>query len=317
MQIKRALEEHGQHLGSAARLLGTSRHHLRQPVAVVVVQLLNAFIQAGERLAVGGQGQRVFIQRLEFINGVKKLLQRVALRLLVVNAHIGRDARQHHVAANEQFVGLAVQRDVFRRVPKTADTAPLPRANGERVAVLHAPVLAGNRGHQLGKVIGPALDLLHRGGVVQPMLGKKGGGRVAPKTGRAVGANARHAVVGGADPEPCVPALAQPVGQANVVGVHVRYHHAQNGQAFERIGKHLLPLLLGRVGADTAVHHRPARHAVDLVAQQPQVDVVEHKGQAHAYPFDAWGHRKRAAGRRHVLTQGVVQPFFKFVQGNS
>jgi hypothetical protein len=70
------------------------------------------------------------------------------------------------------------------------------------------------------------------------------------------------------------------VRQADVVGVHVRDDDAQDRQAFELGGEHLLPLRLGLVAADAAVDHRPAGAAVQLVAQQPQVDVVQREGQA-------------------------------------
>ena len=59
MQVERAFEHHGQDVGGAAGLGLAGFEHLGQAVGVVVFQLLDAFVQAGERLAVGRQHQRV------------------------------------------------------------------------------------------------------------------------------------------------------------------------------------------------------------------------------------------------------------------
>jgi hypothetical protein len=48
---------------------------------------------------------------------------------------------------------------------------------------------------------------------------------------------ARRVIVGGADPQRGLPALAQPVGQADVVGVHVGDQHAHDRQALQLVGK--------------------------------------------------------------------------------
>jgi hypothetical protein len=57
--------------------------------------------------------------------------------------------------------------------------------------------------------------------------------------------------------------------EPNVVRVHMRDQHAQDGQAFELRGKDGFPLRLGFVPADAAVHHGPAGAAIQFVAQQP------------------------------------------------
>ncbi len=87
--------------------------------------------------------------------------------------------------------------------------------------------------------------------------------------------------------------------------MHVGHDDAQNRQAFKLAGKNLLPLGFCFVPADAAVHHGPAVLPVDLVPQQPQVDVVQRKRQAHAYPSDAGCHLQRAAGGRQNVAQGV------------
>lgn len=144
VQVQRAFEEHGQHVGGAAGRGGAGLQHLGQALAVVVVELFNAGVQAGEGFAMGGQRQGVRVQRLELVNGVEKQLEGIGLGLLVIDAHIGGNAGQHHVAAHQHLQFVAVQRDVLRRMAKAADAAPCPPANGERVAVLQASELGGH-----------------------------------------------------------------------------------------------------------------------------------------------------------------------------
>ena len=141
----------------------------------------------------------------------------------------------------------------------------------------------------------------------------------AAQAGAGLDAHARHVVVGGADPQRRVPALAQPMRQPDVVGVHVRDQHAQDGQAVQLVGKHFFPLLARFGLVNAAVHHRPARdgaaRAVQLIAQQPQIDVVERKGQTHAQPFHTGGHLHGASGCGQGVAQGVVQLLFEGVHG--
>ena len=281
VQVQRALEQHRQHLGRAAGPDRAGLHHLGQALAVVVVQLFNALVQAGEGFAVGGQGERLRIERAELVDRVQELLERVRLGLLVVHADIGGNARQHHVAADQHLEFVAIQRDVLRRMAVAADAGPRAPAYGQDVTIHHAPVGARHRGYQGREVAAAALDLFNGVRIIQAVLRKERRRRVAAKTGGTLGADTRHRVVGGADPQPHIPALAKPVRQPDVVRVHVGHDHAQDRQAFELIGKNVFPLRLGRVNADAAIHHAPALHlavgAVYFIAQQPQVDVVQRK----------------------------------------
>ncbi len=99
VQVELALEQDRQALGRAVRLAGAGLQQLGQAVAVVFLQLLDAPVDAGEGLAVRRQAQRVGRQRLEALDAVEEEAQRIRLRLARVHAHVGRDARQHHVAA--------------------------------------------------------------------------------------------------------------------------------------------------------------------------------------------------------------------------
>ena len=95
--------------------------------------------------------------------------------------------------------------------------------------------------------------------------------------------------------------------QAHVIGVHVRDHHAQNGQAFHGARHHLAPgFLRARIG-HAAVHHGPAvSHACGrffCIRQQPQIDVVQRKRQGHANP----PHPRRDFQSVSQLWQGGAQ----------
>ena len=89
---------------------------------------------------------------------------------------------------------------------------------------------------------------------------------------------------------------------------------AQYRQTLQHVGLNLLPgLARGRV-VDAAVHHGPAIALEGrvlrvglLVTQQPQVDVVQRKRQAHAQPEHAWRHLGGLAGGRQMITQRVIQ----------
>ena len=183
----------------------------------------------------------------------------------------------------------------------------------------------GHVRHQAGIVAGAAADFLQRVGIHQAVRCKKPGGCLTAKAGGAVGRHARGVEIGRADPQVApmrgrAPALAQPVGQANMIRVHVRHDDPQNRQAFQLGRKNRLPLRFGFGPADAAIHRTPALdfftrrvRAIHLVAQQPEVDVVQRKRQAHAQPFDARGDLKRAAAGRKRLTQGVMELLFKVI----
>ena len=128
---------------------------------------------------------------------------------------------------------------------------------------------------------------------------------------------AQRLVVGAADPQAAVvlgraPALAQPVRQPDVVGMHVGDQHAQHRQALQLLLEHLLPQRARFGPVDAAVHHGPAFAALKAVAQQPKVDVVERERQAHAQPFDARPQFDGAPRRGQLVTQRVVQGTFEF-----
>ncbi len=127
--------------------------------------------------------------------------------------------------------------------------------------------------------------------------------------------HARRVPVGGADPQPAVPALREPVRQADMVRVHVRADHAQHRQALQLVGEDLLPRRACAGVVDAAVDDgpafAPAFRRVLMVAQQPQVDVVQREGQLHAQPAHAFGYRLRVADGRQRVAEDVMQFAFK------
>ena len=97
------------------------------------------------------------------------------------------------------------------------------------------------------------------------------------------------------------------------VGMWIGYAMASDfPQAVERLVEHLLPGGARFGVVDAGVDHRPAVAAVDAVAQQPEVDVIQRKGQHHAQPLDARRDADGAALRRQLVGQGVVQGTFEF-----
>ena len=85
VQVQRALEQHRQHVGGAARARGAGFQHLGEPVAVVVVQLVDAGVQAAKRFAVRRQRQGAVGQGPELVDGIQKQLQRIGFGLHVVD----------------------------------------------------------------------------------------------------------------------------------------------------------------------------------------------------------------------------------------
>ena len=98
-----------------------------------------------------------------------------------------------------------------------------------------------------------------------------------------------------------------------MVGVHVGDDDAQDRHALQLRLEHLLPLRARLVAGDAAVGHRPALDAVDAVAKQPEVDVVEREGQPHADPAHAGRHFQGPAGLGERVAEGVVEFAFEEV----
>jgi len=151
------------------------------------------------------------------------------------------------------------------------DAAPAAPADADLVAVQDARVARRHRRHQIGVVVGALADLFLRVRIGQAVASEMIDRRLAARARARVAAARRpqrgHHEVGHRHPQAGVPAFAQPVGQADVVGVHVGDQHAQHGQAFQLVLEDLFPQGLDLVARDAAVDDGPAVPAVDVVAQ--------------------------------------------------
>ena len=107
--------------------------------------------------------------------------------------------------------------------------------------------------------------------------------------------------------------LAQPMGQAHVVGVHVGDHHSQDRQALHGACKHLAPGLLRAWVGHAAVHCGPAMASALFgffrIFQQLEVDVVQGKRQGHPDPENTGRNLKRLTERWQGVVQGEGQGF--------
>ena len=130
------------------RALAASCQQFFQAFAVVRMELLHPGLQAGERAAVRGQYQGFGGQWQKAVNRLQKGLQRVGLGLLHIDANVGGDTWQQHVAANQHTQCFAVQGHVFIRVAETGDAAPLLCPDANALLVLQAVVLLRHAGHQ-------------------------------------------------------------------------------------------------------------------------------------------------------------------------
>ncbi len=213
----------------------------------------------------------------------------------------------NHVAGDQQACFRAVQAHVLGRVAVAGDAVPGLASDVDRVAVHDPPEALRHGGHHARVVARTAADLAERFLVQQAVAGEEGRGRFAAHALRAAAGDACHVEVRGAHPQPAAPPLRQPGGQAHVVRMEVRDDQAQHRQAAQVAGKDLLPVRLRRLVADAAVDDRPALAAVDLIAQQPEVDVVEREGQAHADPEHARRELQHAGGFRQGVAQGIAE----------
>ena len=75
-----------------------------------------------------------------------------------------------------------------------------------------------------------------------------------------------------------------------MVRVHVGDDDPQDGKTFQLALKKQFPLGARLRRIDAAVHDAPTGYAVELVTQQPHIDVVQRKRQRHADPLHARCH---------------------------
>ena len=285
---------------------------------MMLAQLCDTRVQAAERTAVGRQHQRIGRQAGELVERRQVLGQRIALRLDGEHRNIGGYARQHHVAGDQHVQGFAVQRGMLRRMTEAGDDAPLLLANLDQVAILHAGIGLRNSRHQRRIIIAAlahALDQLRVEQSVALEMRQCGRAVDARQGGRH---HARETVFAGRHPERRAGAGAQPVRQAHVVRVAMGGEHAHQRFGPGALRQHLVPGGAGGVVGDAAIDGGPAAAALELIAQQPQVDMVEGKRQRHAQPVQAgrqFGQRSRRG--QHVAKRIVQLRFGRIHQALS
>ncbi len=93
--------------------------------------------------------------------------------------------------------------------------------------------------------------------------------------------------------------------------------HLQHRQAIQRLFEHGFPARTQFGLVDAAIDHCPAFTAIDAIAQQPQIDVIQGERQAHADPAHTGRHVLRTAGLGQSVAPGVVQFVFQRIHAMS
>ena len=90
--------------------------------------------------------------------------QRIGVGFEIEHADVGRDARQHHVAGDQQPIVIAVKRRVLGRVTEADDDAKdalgVRWPDRDLIALVDAMKTARHRGNETGVVTGAALAYL-------------------------------------------------------------------------------------------------------------------------------------------------------------
>ena len=257
-------------------------------------QLIDPRMDAAERQIVRRQHQRVGRQRgTEFPERAQITRERIALGLVRRHADIGRDLRQDLVAGNQNAGLGAIKRGELRRMSFADNDPPLPPAYVD-LAPLTDPVIGRrHRGHAA-----PVAGMAHGKDVARLVVEAGPLGKSARRlriiSGAVAGHHARVQPLLLGDPQGRLPTLGEPAGKPDMVGMVMRDDDPPHRPAAEIAGKELLPQR-GRLSpGKAAIDDRPARP----VFQEPQIDVVERKGQRHAQPQNAGGDQVRLARRR-------------------
>ena len=298
--VEMAREQDRHHVPARWRPSGPMRgnrdFHVVQARIVMGDELIEARVQPDEGEAVARQDQRVGRQAAEAREAVEEPGQRIGQRLVGPHADIGADLGQHLVARDHHVELGAPQRGMLGRVAAADDDVPAMAADGDGMRMDHAPESGRQRHHALGVAALVAMevgDAVGRHAVARDMRGAR-----LLALDEVVARGLRAHVLAQRHVERGVPLLAQPAGEADMVGMEMRADHAHHRFALELLGEDLLPERSRVLRIDAGVDDRPAV----LLLDQPQVDVVELEGQRHAQPVDAGGDILDVAGLGHVTT---------------
>ena len=132
--LQLAAEHVRQQLGRGLRL-AAALLDLRELLLVMRRQIVDALVQAVERHAVRRQHQRVGRQRTQSLQRIEIRAQRIRIADVEAVADVGRNRRQHLVAADQHARGCVRQAQMTLRVTVGLQRHPFPAAPTHRVAV--------------------------------------------------------------------------------------------------------------------------------------------------------------------------------------
>ena len=193
---------------------------------------------------------------------------------------------------------------MFGGMAAAGDDPPLPRADGQHIAVADALEAGGKLADDLVETA-PGFLAQFRDGRVGPA----GTNAEIHRFGRRRLADIEHQrsrqqIFGAGDLQRHVPALAQPPRQSEVIGVIMGDDDARHRLAGHRPGEQRFPMGAGAREVHAGVDDRPTIPGVE----DPQVDVIETEGQRHPRPVHARRHFEHRAACRYPAAEGVMQP---------
>ena len=296
--IELPAEQGAQHVVGRKRRgrLGKRLLEICKALGVMLLEGGDALMRPAEGQPVRRQDQCFFRQLEVGADGVEEPGKRVAFGVDGPDADVGGNLGQQHVARNAHPQVAAVQRRVLRRVPVPDNHLPGTPAYHQAVRIEEPPVADRQRAHDLAVEM-PALGEFRVVRAVQAvgLVERHGGlGRV---TGIAVHRRMGGEVFALRHPHLAAEALDQPAGVARMVRVVVRDDQAVHGLVADMGGKNLFPRLARCLVRQPAIDDGVARHTVQFVVEQPQVDVVQGEGQRHTQPAHPGGDFDGRAGR--------------------
>ncbi len=205
------------------------------------------------------------------------------------------------------------------RMAEAGDHAPLPTADAHILAILHAVVGRRYRRHQRRVIILASAQLRQQVRVAQAVALKVRQARGTVDAGQRGRHHARKCVLAGGHPQRRLPARAQPIGQADMVGMAMGRDHAYHRQAAQLAREDGFPGSTRGVVGDAAIDDGPAADrpahrvgcAFEFILQQPQVDVVQRERQAHAQPPHTGRDFMHHGGFRQGIAEWIIELGFK------
>ena len=226
----RAAEQAAETVDGAAGF-GEEDGEFVESLAVFPIHRVEAGVEAGERVAMAWEDEKVGWQRLELGDRGEPFAQRIGVRFGDAERDVGADPGQDLVAGDEDAAGFVEQARMFGAVARAGGDPPLARADRERVAVLKARVAERERRDDLAEP-GPALGGRGRDlGIVSACappecehFRRDGVAGIGGKHACGQPLAARHQ-------QRCGVVVAHPAGKADMVGVEVRADHFRDADA--------------------------------------------------------------------------------------